>query len=258
MQIKDSKKFKEAYDELNSEYLIYKQAARRDSITPFPSTLLLCNLDSTISNIYSDDEQADLYGESDGDDSSTGSNGYAVINAMKASYRKPGNDQGAGYRRQYNNRASNSYRSTNRSRINTFCKCCGSFGHDVFTNGCDFVAMFIKTDEFLTKNPNMVPKIVADYHKHQQARKYNTPQKANMSQRFQNTAGKRNVKVTGAVKTLFDIVGDTLENGGIELFDDEAQVDPTVRVLDRVEDLQLQSASLEEEEFFHDTTTQQE
>ena len=78
-----------------------------------------------------------------------------------------------------------------------------------------------------------------------------------MSQRFQSTAGKRNVQVTGAVKTLFDIVGDTLEDGGIELYDDDEDADPRVRVLDTVEDLQLQNICPEDEEF-HDTSTQQE
>ena len=106
-----------------------------------------------------------------------------------------------------------------RPSIDKFCKCCGSYGYCVPINRCDFAAHFVNTTSaYLKANPGVVKMILSDHHNFEAKRQTQTQgKKGNMAKHFTQTAFKRDIKIGAKIRTLFDIVGGTLEEDGMTM-----------------------------------------
>ena len=253
-QLKGNDKYSDAHQLLDSQYMMYKQDVRRDANAPFPTGLLLLNLDSTIATVYDSDDQSDLYGPVMNDGRNTGNaTGAAQINALRGQPNmKPQNQ--AFYGRLYQAAEKKNWR---RPVIGTFCKCCGTYGHDVYRNGCDFAAKLVQVDEFLTKNPHMTTQLLEKFKESQKkhgANRTGRSYKGAIAQKMRDNAGRRNVPLNGTIRALFDVVGDALED---EIGVQQEEEDETA-VVNRVEDelAQLERNETQEEDF-HDSKQQE-
>ena len=256
-QLQQEEKYEEAYKLVSSQYMIYKQDKLRNYNAPFPHSLLLTNVDSTIATVYGDDEQYILYGDISNSDSD--SNDNAQVHAMHANPTRRTNNNQRNNRSDYNNNQhfygrlfqSPERKNWKRKPIQQWCKCCGTFGHDVFRNGCDFAAKVLLAESFLARNPNMQQRIIDTYKAAQKKNGENRKTHGIMARRLQENAARRNIQVTGNVRALFDIVGETLENEGLGYESDNADNNAEVKVLDKLDNMQLESDNSQDE--YHDT-----
>ena len=110
-------------------------------------------------------------------------------------------------------------------KINKFCKCCGNFGHCITINGCDFAANCIKTSKYLEQFPNMVSKIFMRAYCISKQTSNSTKNKGNVAQKFVQTASCRDIKIGAKIRTLFDIIGETLGGQGFYVEPDKDPMD---------------------------------
>lgn len=264
-QLKEDDKYEEAYKLVSSQYMIYKQDKLRNHSAPFPHSLLMSNIDSTIATVYSDDDQSILYGSvhQHNDNDSTNNAQVNAMNANPARTRSYGNSN-----KQRNNYNNNTYDKNQhfygrlfqsperanwkRKPIHQWCKCCGTYGHDIFKNGCDFAAKVILVQSFLNRNPNMQRRIVESYQAVQKKNGENRNNQGIMAKRLQENAARRNIQVTGNVRALFDIVGETLENEGLGYEDYQDETTAEIKVIDTLEDMQVLEGQGSQDEY-HDS-----
>ena len=107
--------------------------------TQFPPALMLEQLPYTVMNFYKQDERVELFGN---DSTTTDSDDNSIT---------PTVNKFTHYNSKLPSKHHNSLvtQQLTRARLPKFCPSCGVYGHDVFTNGCDFTASWIKVQRFL-------------------------------------------------------------------------------------------------------------
>ena len=108
-----------------------------------------------------------------------------------------------------------------RPRVNKRCACCGTYGHCITINGCDYAANFINTNRYLASYPQMEQNTVDTHKQFQQKRETLSKQKGAFSQKFMNTATKKGFDVGPKVAQIFDILGETFESNGVCVLPEE-------------------------------------
>jgi hypothetical protein len=222
-------RYDKAKDAIIGTMNTFNQSLANTGSAVFPRSLKITVLANTIMSNYTEDEASALLAPTPSVNKAMGMQ-QSDGGVIRAGYGGPGN-----YRKQVNNPYEKKRYNGNqqyqprregqsknpkqlRPRINKTCQCCGTFGHCVTVNGCDFAANFINTQSYLEANPNIVDKILGEHKVFQQQRQSTTKTRpGNIAQKFVQTANRRNVKVGAKIRTLFDIVGETLEE---ETFDD--------------------------------------
>ena len=119
-------------------------------------------------NEYQPEERVTLFDEStstsDDDDSST-----AIINRFTTNRRRNFNStkSTSRYPSTTTTLQQNQWSSCNnqnlRTRLNKFCPSCGTYGHDISVNGCDFTACLLKALDYIKHNPHNLKQIL-DFH----------------------------------------------------------------------------------------------
>ena len=116
--------------------------------------------------------------------------------------------------------------------MNKFCPACGTFGHDIYTNGCDFTAKLVKCLEFIKKHPQQLKNVVDLHYQYQSQRRKNLQRKGTTSNRFQLKARQKNLTYGPQVKLLMDVFGNTVD----ELLEDDVQDLPDDSIFDLIPD----------------------
>ena len=201
-------RFDKALQAITMKKNLYEQMLNIDPTAPFPPPLTIDTIPYTIMNSYNASEKRDLFGTSSTVSNPTINKLNTVRNPYKTNSNPSTPPRGAP-------------RDTvppMRGRLNVFCKGCGQYGHDIFQNGCDFTASYIKAKAFIEKNPQLIQKIAREQFKYQLARKKNLGGSFSFAQRVKQNAQSRNVGFGPHVKALIDVLGEILEYHHILIF----------------------------------------
>ncbi len=224
-------RFEEAINLIDMKLNLHRTLTKDLPDAPFPPSLCLEPLPYTVLGYYSEEEQKSLFGD-DADATTITSvpttNALAVVNRFNDSkppprqpanpYNRDNSTSSQKFSRQPATQQSYKYRP----RLDETCEACGKYGHQVSKNGCDFCAQLILADKYIKNNPNMANDIVEKYQRLQRQRRNNLPRRGNLSARFQANAKKHNLNINGKVRTLMDVLGETMESEFH--FSDEDQV----------------------------------
>ena len=253
-----SQRFDKALTTLRLKKQLHQNLLKSDSTIPFPPQLLLDQLPYTIMNEYEPEEHGSLF-EDSGATTSDDDTDTAIINRfnnIRKRDHKPTNitSRPSSFTpRSQNNQYPPRNNQLLRTRLNRFCPSCGTYGHDIAINGCDFTARLIKALDYIKQNPHQIKKIL-DFHFQYQGQRIKTlQQKGTTSNRFQTLARKKNLNFGPQVKLLMDVVGDTVDD---LLQEDSEEIDDS-SILDLVNDTLDAPVDLEEDNF-QDTSDHQE
>jgi hypothetical protein len=228
-------RYDKAKDAIIGTLNTFTQSLSNNGSAVFPRSLRITVLANTIMSNYTEQEASALLTPTPQINKAIGS-AEDNTGVIRAGYGGPGGRKPINNpydRKRYNGGQQNypprrddqpqhQKRQPLRQRINKTCQCCGSYNHCVTVNGCDFAANFINTQNYLEANPNMIDKILSEHRIIQKKRQSSTkPRSGNFAQKFAQTASRRNVKVGAKIRTLFDIVGETLEAESNDNYSDD-------------------------------------
>lgn len=214
-------RFTKAVNNIRMQLHLHQSITKSAPGKPFPSNLLLEQLPYTIMNVYPSHERTTLFGTSNPSEDDT----FPTINRLNRSPYKSSSTSSSNPN--YKSARSTSLPPIQRPRVNRFCPACGNYGHDV-KNGCDFTAQLIRSLDYLRKNPHAKKTILQHQFTHQGNRKKVLQSKTQISDKFHNKAASKNFKYGAKVKTLIDIMGETMDDVFATQFEDEATADDAI------------------------------
>ena len=240
-------RFVKALGVISMQKHMYEQMCKMNPSTPFPTSLTIDTLPHTVMNSYDAEEKRELFG----------SETIPTINRLSRSTNPYSSTNSSSNRQQQNRQQQNRQSSntsfpstltTSRSRLDEMCPGCGIYGHNIFKNGCDFTASFIKAQRFVDKNPNLISQLLREHAKHQLARRKRLSPRT-FADRMQKMAKAKRVGMGPTVKALIDVIGETLDSVMYDDYDDET----TVTFIDDNLDITLD----EQADEFHDASGEQ-
>ena len=226
-------RFDKALANLRLKKQLHQNLLKNDTTgnLPFPPQLLLEQLPYTIMNEYQPEERVTLFDTTEQNSSDDDSN-TAIVHRFVNNKQRDARPSYKSSNYSSNNWSQQDNGPKMRSRINKFCPTCGTYGHDIATNGCDFTACLLKSMDYIKQNPHKLKNVLDLHYKYQGQRRRTLQQKGNTSSRFQTMARKKNLTYGPQVKLLMDVVGDTVD----ELMLDETEDIADSSILDLIPD----------------------
>jgi hypothetical protein len=205
-QLQEDTRYEIAIAGIRSELMLRDTVQRQFGETPFPLSLQLRNLPSTIMSYYTEEDKKLLFPPPD-----------SMATISKLQFHAESDEDAI---------INNIIRRNmvpQRESIDKTCSGCGQFGHDVYHQGCDFCAKFLLAKEFLQNNPTAKKGIISKHIKHQQARRSAKKQQSNDKYKSKPDSilkkqGRYNTRSRAKVNMIADILHTALN---IESDEDE-------------------------------------
>ena len=220
-------RFEKALGQLCIHKNMFEELSKTNPSTAFPPSLTVEILPYTIMKSYTTEEKHALFIESDTTPT------IRAYSGKNIEYRKQP-----------------FVTNFQRQRLTKTCSCCGIYGHDVNTTGCDFVASFLLTTTSLRNNPNAKRNIITNFKNYQQSKldKIKSTTKSSLSSHIKKSAQDKRIGITSTVQLLIEAIGDTIEN------DDDQPSDYDKNIFD-ISDILMEDGgnNNDDSDNFHDT-----